>query len=164
MTTGGLRRFPMDEDDDNSDNDTPILQSRPQPPPLYRPVLLPVPLASLLAPSASGSRESTGTRPGTSGMQSREGFQAPPLSRAANILHLSLGRSNSSVISENEASQASASLLNTQNTSETNYEDSDDEFLFEDVSQRHHSLTTSQGHVVEETSTTVTVDYNQEVK
>jgi len=113
--------------------------------------------------NASMSRESRGSQPGTSGLQSRAPprFQAPPMSRGANILRLALARNNVSVVSDTEASRNS---MYTEDTADTNFEESDEDFLYEDIPQHDVEVMMADGLVVNETGTTVTVQYIEEVK
>jgi len=165
MNTAGLRRFEPDEEDIEPTNQpSPILQPRSRstlPPAGYR---SDVPTGRL--PSTSPGRESRGTQPGTSGMQNRVAavppprLWIPPTSRGANILRLALARTSGSVVSQSEESQISENLLDSQN----NLSDSEEEFLFEDITQQDQEQQMLDGSIVDETGTTVTVHFSAEVK
>jgi hypothetical protein len=52
----------------------------------------------------------------------------------------------------------------TEDTADTNFEESDEDFLYEDIPQHDVEVMMADGLVVNETGTTVTVQYIEEVK
>ncbi len=163
FSTDGTLQFTEDEGQTSGDTSPSLPHGVRFPEGLSRPVLLPV----------STSRESRGTLPGTSSLQSRTSgeessgnlptssllsrkglapirFQPPLMLRGAKILNLSLARS-----------KLAAGRIEGQDSRPQNnlFEDySCDELLYDEVSREEQVLTMSDGKVVDETATTVVVD------